>query len=270
MSTDTSIGANKETVPLTASDIATLKRYIFSSGSLLRELAMLPIGIGAFGILAGIPAGLVFLLGVGVYPLFSSTPLNSRALSQVVCLIWLASIPVISFFIIRSFIRDCRRRLLRNAPIRADLASGVKIGEILEIEEALCIQEVEHRGLGYFCRITDGRVFFIYDEGSACWELEDLAEGYRRGVDPRHERFVPLRTLKIWWTQSSKIVLADEFSGKPTLLADGIYEGDFPESENEFGGPTQVHKTWEEIINSYRRDSCRVNWSEVISSVDKQ
>jgi hypothetical protein len=124
--------------------------------------------------------------------------------------------------------------------------------------------------LGYFWRITDGRVFFIYDEGSACWELEGLAEGYRRGVDPRHERFVPLRTLNILWTQSSKIVLADEFSGKPTLLADGIYEGDFPESENEFGGPTQVHKTWEEIINSYRRDSCRVNWSEVISSVEKQ
>ena len=231
---------------------------------------MLPICIGGFGVLVGIPAGLVFLLGVGVYPLISSTPLNSRVLSQVICLIWLAPIAVISFFIIRSFIQDCRKKQLRNAPIRADIASGLKIGETLEIEEALCIQEVEHQGLGYFCRITDGRVFFIYDEGSACWEREDLAEGYRRGVDPRHERFVPLRTLKIWWTKNSKIVLADEFSGEPTPLVDGIYEGDFPESENEFDGPTQVHKTWEEIMNSYKRDSYRVIWSDVISSADKQ
>jgi hypothetical protein len=124
--------------------------------------------------------------------------------------------------------------------------------------------------LGYFCRTTDGRVFFILDRLSAFFYPEVLAEGYRCGVDPRHERFVPLQTLEIWWTPHSKFVFAEKFSGEPAPLVDGIYEGDFPESEPEFSRAIQVHKTWDEIMNSYRRDSYRVNWSDAITSVDKQ
>lgn len=260
------IPTDAKTAPLTESDIAFLNQRLFGKGRFLKEFAMLPMRISALSIIALPP----LLLGTGlclvVYRLFSSASVTPSAVGRVLVTLWLPTILIIAFFVIRSFLRDYKERQLHNPSLRADLEMGVKIGETLEIEEALCVQEVEHRGLFYFCRVSDGRVFLILDEASACWDDEDLAEGYRRGVDPRQKRFVPLGTLTIWHAPNSKMFLGEEFSGPPVPLIEGIYEGspfdDFPRDDGDFGRPPQVHTSWEEIVRSY---PVRVDWSEIIA-----
>lgn len=263
-------GAGPKTAPLTESDIAILNQRTYSKGRFLRECAMLPMRIGAISTVALTPLLLVSTLSLVIYRLFSSSPVTSPAVDSVLLTLWIPTSVIIAFFVIRSFLRESKERQLHNPALRADLENGVKIGETLEFEEALCIQEVEHRGLAYFCRTSDGRVFLILDEASACWEDEDLAEGYRRGVDPRQERFVPLSTLTIWQAPNSKIHLEEELSGAPVPLIQGIYEVDYALNEfivagGEFGRPPLIHQSWDEILRSYRCDSARVNWSEIIA-----
>lgn len=266
-------GAHQKTAPLTESDIAILNQRMYSKGRFLKGIAMLPIRIGAISTVALIPLLLVSTLSSVIYRLFSSSPVTSPAVDSVLLALWLPTTVIIAFFVIRSFLRESKERQRHNPALRADLENGVKIGKTLEFLEALCVQETEHRGLAYFCRTSDGRVFLILDEASACWEDEDLAEGYRRGVDPRQERFVPLSTLTIWQAPNSKMYLEEEFSGTPVPLIEGIYEGgdpldDFIRAGGEFGRPPQIHQSWDEILRSYRCDSARVDWSEIIARAD--
>lgn len=272
MQNKTSIATSPKTAPLTEADIAVLKRRIGSKGRFLKEFALLPLRIIAISVVAMLPLMLATILSVYIYRLFSNSQVAPSTLALILVTLWLSTALIIAFPVIRSFLREGKERQLHTPALRADLENGVKIGETLEFEEALCVQEVEHRGLAYFCRTSDGRVFLILDEASPCWEYEDLAEGYRRGVDPRQERFVPLTTLTIWQVPHSKMFLEEEFSGTPVPRIEGIYEvgdslNDFIKS-SEFGRPPQIHQSWDEILRSHRCDSARVDWSEIIARAE--
>jgi hypothetical protein len=234
---------------------------------LAKELAQMPLGLFMFSALATLPVGLLAALIAGIDQLLGLSLLQSRITSNVLIGIWIVSVLVANYFAVRSWLPDFRGRLARNAPFKIDLAGGVKQCETLPIEEALCVQENEHQGLGYFCRVADGRVVFVLDYESASWEDEDLAEGYRRGVDPRQERFVPKSSLHVCRAPASGFVFDEEFNGDRVPLVEGIYWTDverLPESGSF------VDKSWKSVLAKYKREKDRVDWTEVIARAAKQ
>lgn len=250
-----------ETVPLTDRDREILSGQLFTRGRFARDLAMLPLGLFAGVALCGLPVGLLVLLVAGLDYLLGTSLLQHRVTGLLFLALWVALTLVAFAYSMRHSVAEYRSRFAANAPLKADLASGVKHCEALRIEEALCVQENEHSGLGYFCRVADGRVIFVIDYASASWEDEDLAEGYRRGVDPRQERFVPTDTLRLCQAAASGYVFEEDFSGAPVPRVEGIYWTDvtrLPDSG------TFIDQPWEKVRSTCAQAEKRVDWTEVI------
>ena len=257
---------NLETVPLTDRDREILRGSRFTRVQYARDLAMLPVGLLACAALAGLPVGLLALLVVGLDALLGTSLLQNRGTGLLFLTVWIVLTVVAFAYSARRALAETRSRYAASAPLEADLASGVKQCEALRIEEALCVQENEHSGLGYFCRVADGRVIFVLDYASASWEDEDLAEGYRRGVDPRQERFVPTDTLRLCRAAASGYVFEEEFSGAPVPRVEGIYWTDvtrLPDSG------TFVRRPWEKIRSTCAQAEKRVDWAEVIERAER-
>lgn len=251
----------RQTAPLTDEDRAILRAYLFTRARFARDLAMMPLGVFALVALCGLPVGLLVLLVAGVDHVLGLSVLQHRVTGLLLLGLWLLLVVSIGFYSMRHTVAEYRARFAANAPLQADLAAGVKEIETLRIEEALCVQEDEHSGLGYFCRVADGRVIFVIDDASASWEDEDLAAGYRRGVDPRQERFVPTDTLQLCRAQASGYVFEETFSGAPVPRVEGIYWTDvtrLPDSG------TFIDRPWEEVRSTCAQAAKRVDWTEVI------
>jgi len=256
----------RQTVPLTDEDRAILRGYLFTRARFVRDLAMMPMGAFALVALCGLPVGLLVLLVAGVDHVLGLSVLQHPATGLLFLGLWLLLVAVAGFYSMRHTVAEYRARFAANAPLQADLAAGVKEIETLRIEEALCVQENEHGGLGYFCRVADGRVIFVIDSASASWEDEDLAEGYRRGVDPRQERFVPTDTLRLCRAAASGYVFEEEFSGAPVPRVEGIYWTDvtrLPDSG------TFVRRPWKKIRSTCAQAEKRVDWTEVIERAER-
>jgi hypothetical protein len=252
------------TVQLTDDERRVLRSQLITRGRLLKDIALMPLALFGFTLLATLPVGLLVLLIAGVDTLFGLTLLKDAGLF--VPVVWAISVIVVNGFAFRGTVAEYRARFATNAPLEADLAAGIKQCETLRIDEALCVQENEHGGLGYFCRVADGRVIFVLDYASASWEDEDLAAGYRRGVDPRQERFVPTDTLRVCRGPARGHVFDEDFSGSPVPRVEGIYQADvagLPESG------TFVEAGWQAVCRQYLQDANRVNWAEVTARDDK-
>lgn len=255
-----------ETVPLTDRDREILRGQLFTRAQFARDLAMLPLGLLVCTALCGLPVGLLVLLVVGLDALLGTSLLQAPVTGLLFFGLWVVLAALAFAYSARRALAETRSRYAANAPLEADLASGMKQCEALRIEEALCVQENEHSGLGYFCRVADGRVIFVIDDESASWEDEDLAAGYRRGVDPRQERFVPTDTLRLYRAAASGYVFEEEFSGAPVPRVEGIYWTDvtrLPDSG------TFVRRPWEKIRSTCAQAAKRVDWAEVIERAER-
>jgi hypothetical protein len=256
-----------ELIPLTDENNQALRAGLMTPGRRIKEIALMPLALILFIALANVPViGLVTLILAGSDSLFGTHLLVTPTMRVVVPVLCVVVAIAVSYFMLRSWLRDYRERLAMSAPLKSDLAGGVKQCETLRIEEALCVQEDEHSGLGYFCRVADGRVILVLDYESASWEDEDLAAGYRRGVDPRQERFVPSDTLRLCRAPVSGFVFDEEFSGERVPLLQGIYWTDvtkLPESG------TFIAKSWKAVLVQYKREKRRVDWAEVIKRAEE-
>lgn len=253
-----------ESVPLIDEERKQLRASLMTPGRMLKDILIMPLALFMFTAFSAIPAGLVALVLVGVGAVLGVNFLDNRITLGVLLVLWLGVAVVANYFVFRSSVPEYRARFARNAPLKSDLAGGVKQCESLRIEEALCVQEDEHKGLGYFCRVADGRVIFELDYGSQSWEDEDLAEGYRRGVDPRQEKFLPAEHLRLCWAPASGMIFEEAFSRARVPLVEGIYWTDvtkLPESG------TFIKKSWPKVVAQYKRDKRRVDWTELLQSV---
>jgi hypothetical protein len=255
-----------DVVPLSADDKQALRAHLMTRTRLVKDIAMMPLALFAFTALSAIPAGFVALLIAGLEALFDMPLLMHKVTQVLLAGLWLGVAMVANYFVFRGTVAEYRLRFADNAPLRRDLAGSVKHCETLQIEEALCVQENEHSGLGYFCRLADGRVIFMFDYASPSWEDDDLATGYRRGIDPRQERFVPTHTLRVCRAPASGRVFDEEFSGEPVPLVEGIYWTDVTKLPDS---GTFIGKSWKAVLARYKRDKKRVNWDEVIKRAEK-
>jgi hypothetical protein len=254
-----------ETVPLAEDDERLLRGQLTTRARLFRHIALMPLTFFMNATLSSIPVGAMAMVIAGLEHLSGLKIFAHSATLVLLVVVWLGVAAIANVLVFRSTLSRYRRGVAANASLKADLDGGLKYCEMLRIEEALCVQENEHSALGYFCRISDGRVMFILDHDSACWEDEDLAKGYRRGVDPRQEHFVPADTLRVCRAPASGHVLKEEFSGQRVPVVEGIYWTDVTKLP-EHG--TFMDINWTTVLAQYKHD--RVNWAEGVKRTDDE
>lgn len=257
-----------ESIPLSDEERKQLRAQRVSPWRMIRDYVLyMPLLLFFVAGVAALPSGLVAAF-LALLDHFFDLKLLAHGITRSL-LIGLWGMLVLGFaaYGTRESWREYRSRSKQRAPVQSDLAGGVKQCQTLRIDEALCVQEDEHEGLGYFCRLADGRVIFVVDHESQSWEPEDLAAGYRRGVDPRQEKFVPAETLRLCWAPASKFVFDEAFSGARVPLVDGIYWTDVTKLPDS---GTFIKKPWAEVVTQYKQDKRRVDWTDAIKQAEEE
>ncbi|MEI7473625.1 MAG: hypothetical protein WCK67_02500 [bacterium] len=130
--------------------------------------------------------------------------------------------------------------------IEQEIKEGLVTEETYNVEEAICFIEIEHGGLSYFLKLNDGRIMFIYDYESPCWddeEDENLSE--QELIEKKQEKFLPTKEIKFIKSPITNFTIKEQYLGEK-IKPNGIYDFfdiDIPE-HGEF-----INYKWDELID---------------------
>lgn len=149
---------------------------------------------------------------------------------------------IISFaYTLFTVVRRERPNANTKKQIKKDLTKGVIELYTYMVKDLKVFVEPEHGGFIYFILSTDDEVIAIFDSESQDLSISDK--------DPKSSSFIPRRTLEIYKTIYSNIVVDDAFKGKliefPELRDISLDTTNWPEHGE------LINCLWGDIENTY-------------------